>query len=193
MVAMGKAHMGYLQDMYNTFSGMELGSTLAGRLYKMIFHGIVTQGWSSANPRPISVLMIQSSGDPNQPCFKASSSSPLSHSFISPLRDGMTAKHVDVARGDLEEVTLQPDVYYIPTVVYNPVFDSFTITHDSTTNTFTISVFRITNSTTTIQGESPRGYEHIRRLKCQVRRLGDRLTQARKAMRRSDRVLSCLS
>lgn len=52
-----------------------------------------------------------------------------------------TVKHVDVVKENLEDVTLESDIYCIPTVASDPLFDLFAIVYDTTTNTFTISTF----------------------------------------------------
>ena len=84
----------------------------------------------------------------------------------SPFIRARSAEEVDLT-GSLHDVTLQEDMYYVPTAITNPLFDSFTI--DSKRSKTTISVFQITISSR--HGGSSQGYividkiiDHLRKL-----------------------------
>jgi len=76
-----------------------------------------------------------------------------------------THKLSDVA---LDNVTLDNNRYYIPTMTNNALLDSFTIDHDLDRDAVVISVFQITTSA---HGGLTKGYPLIRKIVARVRGL----------------------
>jgi len=156
----------HLRKVYVLFHNILEGSVLAGWIFKVIVHRILSDGCWGPTPQPI---RMSKRGDP--PTF---STSPTACSTSlpppAPLRDDeRTATQVDFRPSLPSGVTLDEGKYYTPATNNNPGFDSFTIDHDPVKHVVVISVFQITVSPSH-QG-SAQDYVFIRKIMSSVRHL----------------------
>ena len=151
-----------LREMYDNFHKHPVGSNFAAWAFKAIVHRLFSNGWRPDSDTPQPVLMTKSK---NPPIFSVDPSSSPTHSFASPLRtDARTATWVDFTH----RVRLLDDIYSIPTMSNNSLFDSFTINTNKAKATAVISIFQITTSQT--HYGSAEGYAVIHRIVDSVRR-----------------------
>ena len=157
----------HLRETYNLLSTTPCGSTLAGCVFEAIAHRILPHSLPDQTmPQP--TLMIPNDEDP--PLFSMHSPSARHaslSSLASPHVQTMVVTRVDFARG-LGNVTLDDDMYYIPTASNHPLFDSFTIRRNPGKTTV-ISIFQVT--ITPKHGGSAAGYLTIRNIIAHVRGL----------------------
>ena len=152
----------HLQDMFNFFYRVPVGSDLAGWVFKAILHRMFSGGWQSGEPAPQPIYMT-SQGHPPTFFTCLSLSSPFDGP--PPLRAETRAiVRVDFTADSLGDVTLEGGNYYILPTAYNLLFDAFTI--DVEGDTARISIFTITTSEE--HGGSAIGYLHIGRIKTRV-------------------------
>jgi hypothetical protein len=135
-----------LQEAYNLLRKIWRGSTLAGQIFKAIFHRMLSGGWHQPDvPTLQPVCMFSDEREP--PTFSTKPPSSATNTLLqspTPQRMGTKASTSVNFAHDLSDVTLDSDKYYIPTVSNHPLFDSFTI--DFNRHTTTISVFQATTS-----------------------------------------------
>ena len=161
----------HLHEMYALFHKTSESSALAGWIFEVIVHRVLSDDLQSGGPALQPIRMVRDNCDP--PNFSIDPSNPPAPdtSLPSPPPLCVRAKAVTLVNfiHNLSNVTLDNGRYYIPTTANNPLFDSFTIDHDIDRNTTVIFVFQITTSSA--HRESARGYLRIRKIVARVRDL----------------------
>jgi len=157
-----------LREMYRYLHRVD-SSDLAGRFFESIAHHIFSDGWGSGPP-PQPIRMVSNDFVPPVFSIDPASSTPDTTLLFNPLRaDARSVMRVDFTDSQLSGVTLDNDIYYVPTAANNPLFDSFTIDSDHSLDNVVISIFQITISKR--HRGSAKGYSHIRKIMGHVRRL----------------------
>jgi len=157
----------HLWESYELLHKTPGGSCMAGWFFESIANHTLSK---VPTPQPTPMASHRSHKDP--PVFStqdppsrtpAPDTSPPSAVPSHP----MTIAQVDLAHGDLSNVTLDKNRYYVPTTTNHPLFDSFTI--DSDQLSVVISVFWITTS---LEHEgSAKGFPSIYKIMARVREL----------------------
>ena len=147
----------HLRDMYDTFHGFAEGGPLAGRVFEVVAHRILSTGWDSAGPT-LQRFPMESSGKPPAFCTEF-------YSSPSPAPDAAVGKRTRTPVNFIEgfrDVTLDKSKYYVPVATNNPLFDAFTIYHDIDKHTVVVSFFQMTLIKS--HDGSAKGYPLIRKI-----------------------------
>jgi len=171
---MGSEEDKHLWEMYGFLRKFSEGSALAGWIFEVIIHRMLSGRQQSEGPTLQPIPMV--SDDRNPPTF-STDSSPLSSSTPDTSLSSLMPLRADTRRivmpgnliHGLSNVTLDNDRYYVPATTNNPLFDSFTIDFDLDRHTAVISVFHITISSR--HGGSAEGYPLVRKIVARVREL----------------------
>jgi len=157
----------HLWESYELLHKTPEGSCMAGWFFESIANRTLSK---VPGPQPTQMASTRSRKDPpvfstqdlpsQPPALYTSAPSPV------PSRP-MTVVWVDLTHGDLSDVTLDEDRYYIPTTTNHPLFDSFTINFNRFS--LVISVFQITISPE--HRGSAKGFPSIHKIMARVLQL----------------------
>jgi hypothetical protein len=168
----------HLRHLYNVLHQIPESSILAGRIFEVRVHRMLSDGWRFEGPIPQPIRMVSNFSEP--PLFSANPLSLLPSipdkllSSLAPVRDHKSTRAVTpvtpvaFATG-LSNVTLENKKYYMPTAPNNPLFDSFTIDVHDDRSAVAFSVFQMTTSAK--HDGAARGYVLIHKIIARVRKL----------------------
>ena len=187
MEAMQVVEDRHLRETLKLLNGINGASGLAGTVFEVIVHRILSHGWQDTNSMPQPTRMMVA--DKSKPLALSTKSSTPGTSLppCALLRaESRTPTRVAFNR-EFSGVVLDGNIYYTPTSATQPLFDSFIVDFVEP-NTAVISVLHITISPR--HGGLAQGYKDIRKLMKHARKLlEERLEEERLKKKRLEEEL----